>query len=202
MIEGIKSRPIYTELTPDLEGSRHILVGEGQGAEALLRFCQRWEDTGDDSEQPPYDIFYLGGEERRWVYEINRLARDAAVVFTHQAGLENTLQRKLVTAHMGTRLYVAGCESFIWTVVNIARAAGMSEDAMQKEQCGSRARPTVCVHCKTTQSAVTTNIYQCPGCGVHVFVRDHFSRRLGAYQAVCVDAENPGDLPEVQEVYR
>ena len=40
----------------------------------------------------------------------------------------------------------------------------------------------------------------CPGCGRSLFVRDHFSRRLGAFQGVCVDAETPGDVPEAVEI--
>ena len=33
-----------------------------------------------------------------------------------------------------------------------------------------------------------------------LFVRDHFSRRLGAFQGVCIDAETPGDVPEPVEI--
>jgi hypothetical protein len=34
-----------------------------------------------------------------------------------------------------------------------------------------------------------------------LFVRDHFSRRLGAYMGLMVDAESPGELPEIEEIY-
>ncbi|MCS3902025.1 putative RNA-binding Zn-ribbon protein involved in translation (DUF1610 family) [Methylohalomonas lacus] len=199
MIEGIKSRPVYSDLRPDLDGSHHLLVAEGAGAEALVRFCHAWDAAGDPDAD--YDILYHPDEDRRWIGTVNELAREAVAVFVNRVGLESVLARRLAAARMGLRLYVAGSEGFIWRVVAIAREAGLSEDAIQKERCGTQARPVSCVHCKTIADDVTTNVYQCPGCGLHVFVRDHFSRLLGAYQSVCVDAENPGELPEIEEVY-
>jgi hypothetical protein len=32
-------------------------------------------------------------------------------------------------------------------------------------------------------------------------VRDHYSRRLAAYQGVCIDAEDPGNVPESKGIY-
>jgi hypothetical protein len=32
-------------------------------------------------------------------------------------------------------------------------------------------------------------------------VRDHFSRRLGAFMGVMVDAEAPGEIPAIEEVF-
>jgi dimethylamine monooxygenase subunit C len=37
---------------------------------------------------------------------------------------------------------------------------------------------------------------------LNLFVRDHYSRRLGAFQGVCVDAEVPGDVPAVEDLYK
>jgi hypothetical protein len=31
-----------------------------------------------------------------------------------------------------------------------------------------------------------------------LLVRDHYSRRIGAFQGVCIDAEVPGELPEIK----
>ena len=45
------------------------------------------------------------------------------------------------------------------------------------------------------------NIVTCTGCQRQLFVRDHFSRRLGAYMGLMVDAEEPGILPTIDEVY-
>jgi hypothetical protein len=35
-----------------------------------------------------------------------------------------------------------------------------------------------------------------------LLVRDHYSRRLAAFQGVCIDAEVPGDVPPVEEAFR
>lgn len=205
LISGVKSRPVYGELSPDPQGTRHILVGEGQGAEALIRLYEQWGECRDDGDPcyPPREILYLASAEsgQRLSGDMLRLTPEPTTLFPTRQTLEQALRQTLVSAHMGTRLYVAGMEGFIWAVVGIAREAGMSEDEIQMERRGSLARPVSCVHCKTTHPRVTTNIYQCPGCGLHLLVRDHFSRRLGAYQAVCVDAEAPGVLPEVEEIY-
>lgn len=206
LIEGIKSRPVYGELSPDKTGTRHILVGEGRGARALVRLFRQWGVCRDDGDPcyPPRELFYLAGSEAGGDSsdDILRLSHDPTAIHFDRTHLENALRQTLASAHMGTRLYVAGSEAFIWRIVAVAREAGMSEDEIRKERCGTLARPVCCVHCKTIAPAVTTNIYRCPGCGLHVLVRDHFSRRLGAYQSVCVDAEAPGELPEVEEIYR
>jgi hypothetical protein len=31
-----------------------------------------------------------------------------------------------------------------------------------------------------------------------LLVRDHYSWRIGAFQGVCIDAENPGEVPETK----
>jgi len=34
-----------------------------------------------------------------------------------------------------------------------------------------------------------------------LLVRDHYSRRIGAFQGVCIDAEQPGTAPEPEEAF-
>ena len=53
-----------------------------------------------------------------------------------------------------------------------------------------------CVHCKGITEDVTTDPFQCAHCGLHLFVRDHYSRRMAAFQGVRVDAEDPGNVPD------
>ncbi len=72
---------------------------------------------------------------------------------------------------------------------------------MSAELRGSKARRVYCVHCKTTNERVTTSICTCRGCGHALLVRDHFSRLLRAYASVCVDAEEPGNIPMPEECY-
>jgi predicted RNA-binding Zn-ribbon protein involved in translation (DUF1610 family) len=58
-----------------------------------------------------------------------------------------------------------------------------------------------CVHCKGITEDVETDPFVCGHCGLNLFVRDHYSRRLAAYQGVCIDAEDPGNVPESKGIY-
>jgi predicted RNA-binding Zn-ribbon protein involved in translation (DUF1610 family) len=58
-----------------------------------------------------------------------------------------------------------------------------------------------CVHCKGITEDVDVDPFQCAHCGLHLFVRDHYSRRLAAYQGVCIDAEDPGNVPPSKGIY-
>ena len=201
---GIKSKPVYPGLSPDAAATHHVLIGEGSGEAVLARLQRELTEPGfgTTSSGTQVSVFYTPGTGSDQQGEA--LAQDAGDLLNHfedSDALCVALGDYLGGLGMGTRLYVAGSESFLWQVVASARdGVGMSEAAIQLERCGPPARPVCCVHCKTTEPAVSTTIYQCPGCGLHLFVRDHFSRRLGVYQGVCVDAEAPGEVPEPEEL--
>ena len=46
------------------------------------------------------------------------------------------------------------------------------------------------------------SIFDCPGCDVALLVRDHYSRRLAAFQGVSATAEDPNERPAAEEAYR
>jgi len=102
---------------------------------------------------------------------------------------------------MGLRIYVAGSEGFIWEVAKAVKPFGVDDAHIMKEQTDTLARNVYCVHCKAITKSVTTNIVACCGCERMLFVRDHFSRNLGAYMGLMVDAESPGELPAIEEIY-
>jgi hypothetical protein len=104
-------------------------------------------------------------------------------------------------ATMGTRLYVAGTEGFIGRVVTLAIEHGIDHKSVVTEHSGSRARRVQCVHCKHFTEDVTVSIFECAGCGVLLLVRDHYSRRLAAFQGVCVNAEDPSERPAPEDAY-
>ncbi|MCY1381641.1 hypothetical protein D9M69_695740 [compost metagenome] len=56
------------------------------------------------------------------------------------------------------------------------------------------------MHCDSYTENVTQRVFQCPGCHAMLVVRDHYSRRLAAFQAVKADAEVPGELPHAEEL--
>jgi len=111
------------------------------------------------------------------------------------------LKGVLATATMGTRLYAAGTEPFIGSVLQEALAVGIDFKSVFTEHRGSARRRVQCVHCKGLTEDVTASPFTCAHCGLTLFVRDHYSRRLGAFQGVCVDAEVPGEVPPVEELY-
>jgi dimethylamine monooxygenase subunit C len=102
---------------------------------------------------------------------------------------------------MGTRLYVAGPESFIGLAMKIALEFNLNKDEIRAEECGTLARRVYCIHCRATTENVRTNIVRCVDCERWLLVRDHYSRRLAAYMGVMVDAEAPGELPPVKEMF-
>jgi hypothetical protein len=185
-IPGVKSRPVYTTLRPDLGGRQHLLVGQGSGGAALLRLLTQLP-PGTDAR-----VLYAGptppvvAELRLFPTEVDLLAE---------------LDRILASCVMGTRLYVAGAESFLGSAVQVAMKYNLNRDEVQCEHCGSAARRVYCIHCKTSNENVRTNIVKCAGCGRHLFVRDHYSRRLAAYMGVMADAEAPGELPPIEELF-
>jgi hypothetical protein len=195
-ISGIKSKPVYAPLRADTRGRFHLMLGASEGQAALLRvLCEMQSQTPQALGAtrvllaPPAQSQFAGlalGEVRSFSDESTLLAE-----------FNSTLQSAL----MGTRLYVAGPECFIGLAMKIALEFNMNKDEIRAEQLGSLARRVYCVHCRATTENVRTNIVSCVGCSRWLLVRDHYSRRLAAYMGVMVDAEVPGVLPPVVEVF-
>jgi predicted RNA-binding Zn-ribbon protein involved in translation (DUF1610 family) len=101
---------------------------------------------------------------------------------------------------MGTRLYLAGSESFIGLAMKIARQFDLNADEVLREHCGSLVRRVWCVHCDAYSENITRRVFACTGCGKPLIVRDHYSRLMGAFMGVQADAEVPGELPEATDL--
>jgi hypothetical protein len=186
VIPGIRSRPVHTTLRPDPGGRCHLLVGEGRGGAALLRLL---------AQMPP-------GADVRVLYAGQTLPGVAGLrLVPTEAELLAELDRALSGGAMGTRLYIAGSESFLGSAVRLAMKYNLNRDEVQCEHCGSAARRVYCIHCKTSNENVRTNIVKCAGCGRYLLVRDHYSRRLAAFMGVMADAEAAGELPPIVEVF-
>jgi len=194
---GIRSRPTYSLLAPDLAGRHHLLAGQGSGGEALLRLLEALPDAAGT--HVIYATESLSG--RNFSEELQSRGGTHVCIVPAQADAVAAVDRALSSCAMGTRLYVAGSESFIGSIVQVASRYNLNADEVQREHCGSSARRVYCVHCKTSNDNVKTNIAKCAGCGRHLLVRDHYSRRLAAYMGVMADAESPGDLPPIVEVF-
>lgn len=198
LITGIKSRPVYDQLRPMAGGLRHVLAAQGSGGAALIRLLGEMTEAQRQTSTVLYSTESFSGH--------NHLAelRDIPVAelrqFNSNQALVEGLQELLGEAYMGTRLYLAGSESFIGTAMQVANTFDLNRDEVLREHSGTLVRRVWCVHCDTYTENVTQRLFKCPGCGLDLIVRDHYSRRLAAFQAVKADGEVPGELPEVEEL--
>jgi hypothetical protein len=221
LITGIKSKPVYAPLQPDLGGRYHLMVAHGVGGGPLSRLLKDLL-AADPSAAGRTRILYVSGvpatdaavpgagppgaaAEGARPDDCASLMRTSGVAdvrfFDEKTQLLSDFHAVLSNSLMGTRLYVAGPESFMGLVMRIALQFNLNKDEIRAEECGSPARRVHCIHCRTATEEVRTNIVQCAGCSRWLIVRDHYSRRLAAYMGVMVDAEAPGELPVVKEVF-
>jgi len=107
------------------------------------------------------------------------------------ADFSRRLHRALVSATVGSHLYIMGDEAFIWRIHGEARSAGLENDEIDMTHTIAGARLVYCVHCGLTQAAGPESLLICIGCDVGLEVREHFSRRLGAYLGVCTNPDQP-----------
>jgi hypothetical protein len=206
LVTGIKSKPVYAPLRADPRGRYHLMLGLGVGEVALLRVLRELQAAALEGLARTRVLLIpapAGGdastaEARR---EIESLPLQEVRAFSDVAALLGDFKSLLADSAMGTRLYVAGPESFIGLAMKIALEFNLNKDEIRAEELGSLARRVYCIHCRTTAENVRTNIVRCLGCARWLLVRDHYSRRLAAYMGVMADAEAPGELPAIKDVF-
>ena len=199
LVQGIKSRPVYKGIAFDPLAKRHVFALEAEGALALL---EQVELSGV-GEITKADILYVATSAAPSAYDQKLAAlspHDLWIAPTIPV-LLNRLRVVLDTAHMGVRLYIAGTEGFIGQAMQVALDHGIDFNSIKTEHRGSEARRVQCVHCKGITENVHTSPYKCSHCGLSLLVRDHYSRRLGAFQGVCIDAEVPGSAPAPEVLF-
>ena len=222
LVTGIKSKPVYAPLQADTRGRYHLMLGMGVGAAPLLRVIAEMQATAARALKNTRVLFIPeAGNQSATVgngAHANQTAPSGPVVaaeierfraaavgevqsFTGAPALLERFRAILEQSLMGTRLYVAGPESFIGLAMKIALEFNLNKDEIRAEESGSLARRVYCIHCRATTENVRTNIVRCVDCERWLLVRDHYSRRLAAYMGVMVDAEAPGELPPVKEMF-
>jgi ferredoxin-NADP reductase len=211
LVTGIKSKPVYAPLQADAGGRYHLMLGMGVGAAPLLRVIAEMQMSAANALKNTRVLYVPEGRganaaagQSSPMPELERFS--AAAVHAVQAfpgtpALLDEFRSTLEKSLMGTRLYVAGPESFIGLVMKIALEFNLNKDEIRAEECGTSARRVYCIHCRATTENVRTNIVRCIECQRWLLVRDHYSRRLAAYMGVMVDAEVPGELPPLEEVF-
>ncbi len=197
LVQGIKSRPVYRGIAIDVFARSHLFVLEGEGAPALL------EQVPSPEIMAKSEVLYVAGGAAPKGLDV-ALAGLGPDMFWTGPSIETLLFRlrgSLARATMGTRLYIAGTEGFIGQAMQIALDLGMDFNSIPTEHRGPEMRRVQCVHCKGFTDNVRTSPVICSHCGLSLLVRDHYSRRLGAFQGVCIDAEEPGTAPEPEEMF-
>lgn len=198
VVSAIKSRPQYPGLTADPHAKHHVFVADASGADAVLELFRKEPDA---IKGEIVIVFANTAPGTTSADDLGKIATAIHVLPSIPTAVRR-LEGVLGVSRMGTRVYAAGSETLIGLTIQLVQAAGMDWKAVITEHRGTLARRVQCVHCKGFTEGVTTNIFKCAHCGLNLFVRDHYSRRLAAFQGVCVDAEVPGVLPDVEEIYK
>ena len=199
LLQGIKSRPIYKGIAFDENARRHVFALAGEGALALVEQV-KYPGQGEICKA---DILYVATGSKH-LGDVKKLADLKANDLWVAPTLPVLLYRLTVVmaaARMGMRLYISGTEGYIGQAMQGALNHGVDFNSIRTEHRGSEARRVQCVHCKGITDNVKTNIYVCMHCGLSLLVRDHYSRRIAAFQGVCIDAEEPGIVPPLEELF-
>lgn len=189
----IRSRPVYAPLEPR-PGQLHLMVADGEGADALTDMLGKANNRSEILSSA-HVIYAPGpnGTDRSDALKalgLRQFFRAPTI-----PALLPRLIRVLADAHMGTQFYLAGTEGLIGQAEREIMATGFPVGAIQKEHRGSTVRRVQCVHCKGITENVAVDPFKCSHCGLNLFVRDHYSRRIAAFQGVNIDAEDPGQVP-------
>ena len=195
----IRSRPVYGELQPRV-GLAHLMVADGEGGQALVDLFGK---AGGGAMLALSHIIYIPGANGCDMSgAVQALGSAQYRSCPSYAAALPRLRKVLADAHMGLQVYLAGTEGLIGQALLEVTQAGLTRDAVQTEHRGSLVRRVQCVHCKGVTENVHTDPFRCSHCGLNLFVRDHYSHRVAAFQGVCIDAEDPGVVPAAVERFK
>lgn len=194
LVSGIKSRPVYPGLSPDPNARLNLIVCDPEGAEAAIELLARAD--AEFARRARIILVAEGATADASEALAQRLAPAAVEIVADIAAAVARIEGILGAASMGLRLYAAGAEPLIGSVVKVGAEHFIDPLSVRTEHRGSLKRRVQCVHCKGMIENVTTNPVTCTHCGLLLLVRDHYSRRLAAFQGVCINAEDPDDKPE------
>jgi hypothetical protein len=197
---AIKSRPVYGVLEPR-PGTHHLIIADGEGAGAVLDLVAAVPDRA--ALLAAAHIIYTpgpNGTDQR--ADLQALGAAQFYCAPTIPAMLPRLGRVVQDAHMGTQFYLAGTEGLMGQAEREIMATGFPHSAIQREHRGSTVRRVQCVHCKGITENVRTDPFVCGHCGLNLYVRDHYSRRIAAFQGVNIDAEDPGLVPAAVERFK
>jgi predicted RNA-binding Zn-ribbon protein involved in translation (DUF1610 family) len=197
---SIKTRPVYAELEPR-QGTTHVVIADGEGAEAVAELLAKVPDRAAFLAKA--HVLYTPGPNGtdQWA-DVQRFGAAQAYRAPTIPAMLPRMAKVVAEAHMGAQFYLAGSEGLIGLAEREIMNTGFPFAALQKEHRGSTVRRVQCVHCKGITENVKTDPFVCSHCGLNLFVRDHYSRRIAAFQGVNIDAEDPGLVPAAVEKFK
>ncbi len=162
---AVKSRPDYPPVAIDARASNQVFIAQNDQQRDLVALYEQC-DVGHKT------------------------------LFTQAAtALPDAMATTLPNLTLSTALYVSGDEPYVWDIHKQLIALGFGAEKIHLMPPDSAARRLFCTHCYTIMEGVTHTPHVCTGCGRPLLVRDHFSRLLGAYVGLQINAEDPDDIP-------
>lgn len=171
----IVSRPFYSEVEFNASAQTQIFICQGRDANALKGDVQGLYDSCSTAE------------------------RHLILAMTSTQAQEQ-LAPLLDDVSLSSAVYLAGDETFIWSLNKYLRESGMLAEQIQAFKSSSNARQVFCCHCHSITPDVHTNPAKCGHCERLLTVTDHFSKRNVAFFGYQVNAEDPNDIPQAQEL--
>jgi dimethylamine monooxygenase subunit C len=188
---SIPSRPKYKPFALIPTARSHLIIAE---------HAENFPDLPAGSSEAPIEFWVVVND----ALAIGTQRLNSGIEITRYRSVPHLLDQlthRLEREYVGLQLYAIGTEPFIWDIARLSRTHGLDRDEFHPTHSGTMRRRVYCVHCRSFTDNVSTTIAVCSGCGAKLQVRDHFSQRLAAFMGVQVDAEVPGELPQIEEAY-
>jgi hypothetical protein len=175
------TKPVFDRL--DWTSSNtHLVVADTYGVTVLERLFSA-DEIPDLS---AVSVLVYNTDQHTGARIANKGLEDVTVL-SDEASLVAAMREKLLSTTMETHLYIAAEHAFLGRIAEAAYACGIAAQSLTAETCGPSTRSAQCAHCKHV-AKVDRRAYVCPACHLTLSVRDHYSKRIGAYQAVIVTA--------------
>lgn len=167
-----KSRPVYTPVALNERSSYHLFICQEGPVAEMSRL---------------YESCFAG-------------AKALVTVSLNAVDIDQTLRKELSSVPLNTTVYLSGTEPFIWRTAKKLKAKGVVAEQIKMIKPDSNERNVFCVHCSTISYGATASPAICSGCERLLLVTDHFSKLHSAYMGYQVNAEDPADKPETEEL--
>ncbi|WP_020680781.1 dimethylamine monooxygenase subunit DmmA family protein [Marinobacterium rhizophilum] len=181
---AIKSRPVYAPVCLQRQAQFHLFICEADGLDILRPLVREASCLSS--------ALLVFGRSPAANIETGRFCDP------EQASAE--VAATLLQAPLASAIYVAGREAFLWQVRNQAREVGFADEQIRLCSPVNRLRRVFCTHCYELTDDVGHTPVTCAGCKRPLLVRDHFSRFLGAYVGVQINAEDPTEEHATEEL--